>query len=509
MAWARYRPAPVAEPGGGANDTVGIRSAATASSVYFGAHVLLIGASVISMPILTRLLSKAEYGLVSLIFGTVTILAVVGGLGLGEATVRFYGERRKDGPDAVRAVCDTMVGGALAFGLVVGAVTALAASQLMGDLPENYARCLGPVCLLVLIRIVSGVLYQIYRAQERAVAYAANLVIARYATMVCAIALLLLTERTAFAVLVATVIVEFAAAAVRFIDLAMRGTVSRPRLPRSMIARAIAYGAPLAVAGAAHLFLSYGDRLVIERFLGLDAVATYSVPYDIAERLGDLLLLPAQLAVVPIIFRLWSEEGSRATGQFVSQVFTYMIAVLIPAAALYAIFSREVIVLLASSKYEESAALTPYLLPGVLLGSMNFIVVVGHTIRKETARLALNVFAAAVLNVALNLLLVPFWHLVGAAVATTIAYAMLVALNYWQSRDVVTLRLDGPVIRKALLAALVMIALVWGLGPVSALPLVDLSVRATAGAGMAVLSFGLLDGNARQWAWARLWGKSA
>jgi len=276
-----------------------------------------------------------------------------------------------------------------------------------------------------------------------------------------------------------------------------------------MIARAIAYGAPLAVAGAAHLFLSYGDRLVIERFLGLDAVATYSVPYDIAERLGDLLLLPAQLAVVPIIFRLWSEEGSRATGQFVSQVFTYMIAVLIPAAALYAIFSREVIVLLASSKYEESAALTPYLLPGVLLGSMNFIVVVGHTIRKETARLALNVFAAAVLNVALNLLLVPFWHLVGAAVATTIAYAMLVALNYWQSRDVVTLRLDGPVIRKALLAALVMIALVWGLGPVSALPLVDLSVRATAGAGMAVLSFGLLDGNARQWAWARLWGKSA
>ena len=31
---------------------------------------------------------------------------------------------------------------------------------------------------------------------------------------------------------------------------------------------------------------------------------------------------------------------------------------------------------------EESAALTPYLLPGVLLASLNFIVVVGHTIQK-------------------------------------------------------------------------------------------------------------------------------
>ena len=485
-----------------------MRSAATASGVYFGAHVLLIGASLISMPILTRLLSKAEYGLVSLIFGTVTILAVVGGLGLGEATVRFYGERRKEGPEAVLAVCDAMVGGSLAVGLIVGAATALLATQLTDELPPNYARCLGLGTLLVLIRIVSGVLYQIYRAQERAVAYAVILVVARYSTMACAIALLLLSERTAFAVLAATVIVEAAAVAVRFVDLAARGTVSRPRFPRSIITRAVAYGAPLAVAGAAHLFLNYGDRLLIERLLGLDAVATYSVPYDIAERLGDLLLLPAQLAVVPIIFRLWAEEGSRATAQFVSRVFTYMIAILIPVAALYVVFSREIIVLLASSKYEESAALTPYLLPGVLLGSMNFMVVVGHTIRKNTARLALNVSAAAVLNLVLNLLLIPRWHLVGAALATTIAYAALVAVNYSQSRSVVKVRLDGPVIRKASLAALVMIALVCGVGPVSSRPVVDLSVRATAGGVTAALAFWLLEANMRQWAWSRLQRKS-
>jgi O-antigen/teichoic acid export membrane protein len=133
---------------------------------------------------------------------------------------------------------------------------------------------------------------------------------------------------------------------------------------------------------------------------------------------------------------------------------------------------------------------------------------VGHTIRKNTARLALNVFAVAVLNLALNLLLIPHWHLVGSALATTIAYATLVAANYSQSRSVVALQLDGPVIRKALLAALVMIAFVYRLGPVSSRPLVDLSVRATAGAGTAALAFWLLDGNARQWAWARIRGRS-
>lgn len=504
MSHAEPQSTPVPEGDDRVDNAVGLRSAAAASGVYFGAHVLLIGASVISLPILTRLLSKAEYGLVSLSFTTVTVLAVVAGMGLGEATVRFYGERRKEGTAALRAVCDTMVGGSLALGLIAAATTALLATQVTDDLPRSYVHCLGLGSLLVLVRIVSGVLYQIYRAQERSVAYAVLLVVARYSTMACAVALLLFYERTAFAVLAATAIVEAIAVMVRFADLAARGTISRPRLPRSIITGAIAYGAPLAIAGAAHLFLSYGDRLVIERLLGLDAVATYSVPYDIAERLGDVLLFPAQLAVVPIIFRLWAEQGREATAQFVSRVLTYMIAVLIPVAALYLIFSREVIVLLASSKYEESAALTPYIFPGVLLGSLNFIVVVGHTIQKNTGRLALNVAVVAVLNVLLNLLLIPRWQLVGAALATTIAYATLVAANYAQSRSVIDIRLDGAVIRKSAFAAIVMMALVCGVGPVSSRSLVDVSVRGTAGGLTAALAFWLMDSNLRQWSWSRL-----
>jgi O-antigen/teichoic acid export membrane protein len=498
-------PAPTtASAADSAGDAAGIRSAATASGVYFGAHALMIGASLISMPILTRLLSRPEYGLVNLMFSTVTILAVVGGMGFGEATVRLYGERRRDGAQAVRAVADAMLGGALVVGLLAAAVTALVATWAPGDLSANYVRCLGLGSVLVLIRIVSGVLYQIYRAQERAVAYASIMVVARYATMAGAVALLLFHERTAFAVLTATVVVEAVAVVVRCVDLATRGSVSRPRLPRTILTGAIKYGAPLAIAGAAQLFLSYGDRLVIERMLGLDAVATYSVAYDVADRLGDSLLFPAQLAVVPIVFRLWAEQGREATAEFVSRVLTYMIAILIPVAALYLIFSREVIVLLASAKYEESATLTPYLLPGVLLASLNFIVVVGHTIQKSTGRLAMNVAAVAVLNMALNLLLIPRWQLAGAAVASTVAYATLVLTNYRQSRAVVTFRVDAAVIAKSMSAALVMVVLVCGVGPISSRFVVDLALRAPAGALAAALAFLLLDANLRHWTWARL-----
>jgi preprotein translocase subunit SecF len=74
---------------------------------------------------------------------------------------------------------------------------------------------------------------------------------------------------------------------------------------------------------------------------------------------------------------------------------------------------------------------------------------------------------------------------------------------------VVELRVDGAVIRNALLTTLVMITLVCAVGPVSSRSIVDLSVRATAGVAAAALSFWFLDANIRQWARSRLRRKNA
>ena len=53
-----------------------------------------------------------------------------------------------------------------------------------------------------------------------------------------------------------------------------------------------------------------------------------------------------------------------------------------------------------------------------------------------------------------------------------------------------------------------MIAFVYAVGPVSSRSVRGLSVRAPAAVITAALSFWLLDGNVRQWAWSRLERKS-
>src|ERR1700687_3910316 len=150
-----------------------VRGVVAASGAYFMAHALLVLIGLVSMPIMTRLLSKAEYGLLSLIFATVSVLAVVGGLGFGEAVVRLYDEHRLDGVEALRRLCDSLLGGALAMGAIVGLAIVLFAIAVPG-ISSGYGRGLVIAGALIVVRVVSGVLYQIYRAQQRAIAHAAT-----------------------------------------------------------------------------------------------------------------------------------------------------------------------------------------------------------------------------------------------------------------------------------------------------------------------------------------------
>lgn len=493
-----------AQPDRTRQPAAGVRTAVAASGAYFTSYLLLVVVGLISMPIMTRLLSKASYGLLSLIFATVSVLTVVGGLGFGEAAVRMYGERRADGAVAVRHLCDSLLGGALGMGLLVGLAVACFAGAIDGASSAELRRCLQLTSVLIVVRVVSGVLYQIYRAQERAVAHAATQVSIRYATTVLAIGLLLVYERDAFSVIVATLFVEAAAVCVRLFDLRRRGIFTRPRLAPRQLAAAARYGVPLAVAGAARFLLDFGDRFVIERMLDLSAVATYSVAYDVAQKLAQSLLGPAQLAVVPVLFRLWADDGVEEATRFGSRILTYMVALGVPVTLLYWALNDEVIVLLASAKYGGSSQLTPYLPPGVMLGSMNFIVIAGLTIQKRTAILAVNVCLAAVFNVALNLLLVPRYGLTGAAVATTLAYAALLVANYALSRSVLQLRLDGAIVGRAVVASAAMLLLVSYARRADRPLVLDVAVRGALGVAVVAVCFSLLDGNLRRWAWTHV-----
>lgn len=442
-----------ASVGSAAGEGSGASAVARASVVYYAAHALLVVAGLISLPITTRLLSKAEYGVLSLAFAGIAVLTLVAGLGLGSAATRFYHDAAARGVGPLRELCEGLITGAALAGAFVAVPTFVAGwTGLGGDAPSQ-AACLAAGSLLVVVRAVSGVVFQIQRAEERALAYAAAQLVIRYGTLFVAVPALFFGARTAVTVIVASIAVEAVVLAVRLHDLRRRGLLERPRLP-PVLGAALRYGLPLAAAGSSRFLLDYGDRFVIERLLGLEAVAAYTVPCDLLGKLVDFVSLPMQLAAVPVLYRLWSEASRSEAGQAASSVLSHTLALLVPVGGLYLLFDEELVVALASARYRGAGELTPYILPGSLLAGINFVTVVGMTIGRQTVRVALCVLGAAVLNFALNLVLVPLWGLAGAGIATTSAYAALVGANLLGSRQVIDLRLRlRPVVNAAFATA--------------------------------------------------------
>ena len=475
------------------------RNVVTTSGVYFCFQALGMAAGLVSIPILTRALTKEEYGLLNLTFATVGILALVGRLGFAEATTRFYYERSQQGLRQLREFCGTMLAGSFVSGALVALVTLIAVQWLVPQ--ENAAHCLRVASLIVIIRAVLGVVYQIYRAQERAVAAAIAPMAARYIGLAVAIGILLVHGLNAYEVILASVLGEGLVALICLSEFATRGIIGPPTLSRWHFSAAFSYGAPLSVGLYSSFVLDYGDRFLIERFLGLDAVATYSVPYDLVGALSLALFGSLKLALLPIIFRLWESGGRAATSDFVSQVFTYSVAVAILGGALFLALSEQLIVLLTSAKYSGSAPLMAYLLPGIFMGEMNFLVASGLLVTRGTIVLAVLSLASAAVNVLLNLWMLPRWGLTGAASATTIAYGLLMLTTYLMSRRSLDLRVKPLVLAAALLTTAIMILSLTMLGRISALPAVNLFARGTVGAGIAGLCMSLLDREIRQRTW--------
>lgn len=477
------------------------RKGVVASSAgYFIAQTLVMLGGFVSMPILTRLLSKEEYGVLNLVFASIAILLIIGQLGFPQATVRFYTEERR--ARRLRNFCSNMLGGAFASGALVAIIAAVAIGWRTGEV--EYLRCMQLAGLVVVIRATLSVVLQLFRSEERVFAYSAAQVIGRYATLGLIGAFLLLHEGRAREVILATVIGEGVVLAVCVAELAARGNIGWPKISWPTIAAATTYGVPLAIGGSASFILDYGDRFLIQRFLGFDAVASYAVPYDLTQNLAAAVFAPIRLAAIPMIFRMWTSDGPEETSRFVSQLLTYMVALSIPLAVLFALMNHDIILLLASAKYSGSAALTPYILPGIFIGEMNFLIGAGLTIPKNTTVLALIILSGGLLNVLLNLLFIPLLGLVGAAVATTVSYTAVMAATFWKAQPVLRLRLRFAVIGKAIVATAVMVTLVRGLGPFSAERAVDVAARGILGAGVAAACMVILDRDIRERAWVRV-----
>jgi O-antigen/teichoic acid export membrane protein len=267
------------------------------------------------------------------------------------------------------------------------------------------------------------------------------------------------------------------------------------------VAAYAAYGLPVTLSLIFEHLLSVGDRFLIAGFLGQGAVGMYAAGYGLADRLLDIIFIWFGAAVWPMTIRALEQGGKSAAREMAGQAAGLMGLIAFPAAAGLALVAGPLTTVLVGEDLREQAArILPWIaLSGLMNGMMTYYFHEAFTLTRRTGVMAAIMSASAVLNLGLNLVLIPAFGLQGAALATVLVYALALGVCAVMGRRHFVLPLPWAEWIKAGSATAIMAAAVLML---PALPMAwqTLALQALVGAGVYAISAYLFDiAGCRQW----------
>ena len=210
--------------------------------------------------------------------------------------------------------------------------------------------------------------------------------------------------------------------------------------------------------------INTSDRYIISYFLGVDAAGIYSAAYTIGEY-SLFILGPLIIVLYPTISRHYDQGNLTETKGYLKYSIKYLMMIAIPSAFGLSILAKPLLNVLTTPQFISGSVVVPFVAFGAVIYSffqvcLCIIQLVGKT--EITVRL---LGIAAVLNIALNFLLIPKIGIIGAAIATFIAYAVLGILTLIVTRRYMKFDLSLPFIGKSVISSSIMTLCIWAISP--------------------------------------------
>lgn len=412
-------------------------------SHFFGGFAVSLVLGLLTFPILTRLLTHEEYGILGLVSSTLAIMVAFAKGGLSDGIIRFYREYANDAT-RLRVFTSTIVARGLLF---AGVVTALYAvlipsfNTYLGIDPRFTAPFL-IMSVYLLVRPLNAIVMNYLRAVGKTLMFNVTNVVGRVSSIVLSIGLLLYAAHGLSGYFFGTVLAELLVTAILFRWFFANYEFAFRDVSKSLAWSLVRFGAPLLMTEFSYLLLQYTDRFLIVAFRGEATLGFYTVGYSLASYINDLVMFPLAYAIVPLYTELYTKSGVEPTRAFLNRALNYYIMGVIPLCVGYAAVCHDTIVVLASDKYAASSTFSPIILIGLVFLGVNSILNAGLYLTKRSMHILAVMLCAAAVSIGTNLWLLPSWGATGAALAMLAAGITSALLTVLLSFRHIALRVD-------------------------------------------------------------------
>jgi O-antigen/teichoic acid export membrane protein len=223
------------------------------------------------------------------------------------------------------------------------------------------------------------------------------------------------------------------------------------------------YGLPLVPGNLAGWVVNSSDRYLIGLFLGAAAVGYYSPGYTAGTAIS-VISAPFAMLLPAVLSKLYDENNLAEVRTIMTYSLKYYIGLALPCVFALSILSKPILLLLSTQEIATNGYIvTPFVAAASALGGAYAVLVTIIALKKKTGIIGTIWICSAALNFGLNLVLIPYLGLIGAALTTFLAFLLAFVLTTIYSLRYFKFDVNGGFIVKSVCGSSIMalVLLLW------------------------------------------------
>ena len=381
------------------------------------------------LPFYSYHITPEEYGVVSLVYAFIAFLNIFYHYGLESAFLRFYARSENEGKKEVfTTVYSSILISSVAFSLIIFLASPLIARGLLHS--AQYTNIIKMTAGILFLDALYLIPLHYLRVNNKAAIF----------TTITLINVLINVSLNVFLIrfqgmgVEAIFISNFAASSFSF--LVLLPVVFKNwngQFSGGLWKKLILFGLPFVPSGLSSMIIELSDRFMLEWFSDLEAVGLYSA----GHKLGIFMMLVVmafRFAWQPFFLQKQDDPNAPELFSKIMTWFVFLMTVVFLAVSLFIneivaleIFGRHII----SQTYWEGVVVVPLILAAYLFNGIyiNFHPSIFYT--GKTWVISIVVGIAALINVGVNLILLPRVGMIGAGISSLSAYVFMAVCTYF------------------------------------------------------------------------------
>jgi O-antigen/teichoic acid export membrane protein len=391
------------------------------TTIYFGVSIIQSLISFLLLPVFTHFLTKAEFGLVSVVNSISGLLAIFFIFGTQAVVSRLYFEY-KDDEEKLKTFLGTVFLSKVIWNIALAVIFLLGRNIIFPIIAKDVAFY--PFLLIAIGIGFFSTIFKIYQTlqqtQQNGRKYAVDQIAYLVLNNGITVLLLIVFDMKAQGVILGTLIADFLMTLLVFFRLRNKMNL---KIDRSILKESFSYSWPIFFHALFGWGLASVNRLILNNIVSVETGGVYTIGFTIAG-VVNMVTIALNHSYTPWFFSQMKKEDRN--DENIIRFAEFIILVYSILALGLSLFSPEVIYLFINKGYTQAWEVIPFISFGYVFNGLYFFFInIFNYTKKAVKYVPLYSLFCSIINIGLSYILIPKFGMIGSAVATMVSMFVL------------------------------------------------------------------------------------